>query len=436
MESVLTKVPRNTGMIHNKPFRSFIQHSDNELLIFGTDNFPQFPNRDGSILSRCNRALAVAGNQDLVVLRTELDRDYQDWLHANGLGTDHIVEYGAQSDEMTLSEMIVKNPDPILAVISKFGRAPVYVPWFSGRMEKVAANILGADLFGSSESLTRTYNDKVSFKHLCRQLGISTIEGDVFGVSPEKTENYFQFEKMIRRHLSKTHTVIVRGALGEAGMSLYKTAGDDIPELYRQIADTGEKVLIIEPFEDVIFSPNDQWIIGRAGNISHMGIREQVCEKGMVYIGTLKGKPYPQAVCEAISKASLKIVTHMSRSGYTGVVGIDYIVTANSAYPVENNARFNGSTYVGMIIENIENKLSSSIPYWKFLKLKTTPISFPELVTKLRPILYDNGKLNCVFPYDCKILPVSGNLGVIILATDIEQMHHLEKELKKLGIKR
>jgi putative lipoic acid-binding regulatory protein len=33
-------------------------------------------------------------------------------------------------------------------------------------------------------------------------------------------------------------------------------------------------------------------------------------------------------------------------------------------------------------------------------------------------------------------LPVSGNLGVIILATDIEQMHHLEKELKKLGIKR
>ena len=85
-------------------------------------------------LSRCNRALAVAGNQEQVVLRTALDRDYQDWLHANGLGTDHIVEFGAQSDEMTLSEMIVKNPDPILAVISKFGRAPVYVLWFSGRM--------------------------------------------------------------------------------------------------------------------------------------------------------------------------------------------------------------------------------------------------------------------------------------------------------------
>ncbi len=436
MESVLTKTPMNTGITHNKPFRSFIQHSDNELLIFGTDNFPQFPKRDGSVLSRCNRALAVAVNQDLVVLRTEIDRDYQDWLHANGLGTDHIVEYGARSDEMTLSEMIVKNPDPILEIISELGRAPVYVPWFSGRMEKVAANILGANLFGSSESLTRTYNDKVSFKRICRQLGISTIGGDAFEVSPEKPENFFQFEKKVRRHLSTTHTVIIRGALGEAGMSLYKTSGDDIPELYRQIGDSGEKVFIIEPFQDVISSPNDQWIIGRAGTINHLGIREQVCEKGMVYIGTLKGKPYSPAVCESISKISIKIVNHMARSGYTGVVGIDYIVTKNSTYPVENNARFNGSTYVGMIIENIENQLLSSIPYWKFLKLKTTPISFPGLVKQLRPILYDHGKLNCVFPYDCKTLPVSGNLGVIILATDIEQMHHLESELKKLGIKR
>ncbi|WDP85105.1 MAG: hypothetical protein HUN05_08120 [Desulfobacter sp.] len=319
-------------------------------------------------MSRCNRALAVAGQGDLVVLRTEFDRDYRDWLQANGLGTDRLVEYGVQSDEMTLSEMIVKNPDPILEVISTLGKDPVYVPWFSGQMEKAAADILGAKLFGSPKSLTRTYNDKVCFKRICRQLGISTIEGNSFEVVPERNENYFQFEKIVHRHLSTTHRVIV----GEAGMSLYKTSGNDLPELYRQIADTGEKKFIIEPFLNVISSPNDQWIIDRSGNVHHMGIREQICERGMVYIGTLKGEPYSPAVRDSILQASMKIVTHMARSGYTGVVGIDYIITKNGTYPVENNARFNGSTYVGMII----------------------------------------------------------------LATDIEQLHHLEKELKELGIRK
>ncbi len=105
-------------------------------------------------------------------------------------------------------------------------------------------------------------------------------------------------------------------------------------------------------------------------------------------------------------------------------------------YPVENNARFNGSTYVGMIIDNIENKLLSSIPYWKFLKVKTMPCSFSELSKQLGPLLYDNSKLNCVFPYDCKSLPVSGDFAVIILATDTDQLRHLENELKKMGIKR
>jgi len=436
MESVLTKTEFNTGIRCNKPFRSSIQQSDNELLIFGTDNFSQFPKRDGSILSRCNRALAVACEDDLVILRTGLDREYQNWLRANGLGTDHIVEYGIPSHGITLSEMIVKNPDPILEIIEKTRKAPVYVPWFSGQTEKAAANILGADLFGSPESLTLIYNDKASFKHICWQLGLSTIEGGLFEVRPEKSENYFQFEEMVHRHLSKTHRVIVRGALGEAGMSLYKTLGNDIPELYRQIAETGERILIIEPFLDVISSPNDQWIIDRTGNINHMGIREQVCERGMVYIGTVKGNPYSRTVCDSISKASIKIVNHMARSGYTGVVGIDYIVTENGIYPVENNARFNGSTYVGMIIENIENKILSSIPYWKFLKLKSRPSSFFEFAQKLGPLLYDNGRCDCVFPYDCKTLPISGDLAVIILATDIEQMRYLEKELKEMGIKR
>lgn len=51
----------------------------------------------------------------------------------------------------------------------------------------------------------------------------------------------------------------------------------------------GEKVVLIEPFLNVTSTPNDQWVVDRDGKITHIGMLEQVCEEGMVHIGSLKG---------------------------------------------------------------------------------------------------------------------------------------------------
>ncbi len=37
-------------------------------------------------------------------------------------------------------------------------------------------------------------------------------------------------------------------------------------------------------------------------------------------------------------------------------------------FPVENNVRFNGSSYVSLILDNIE-KLKAPISRWKFMKI-------------------------------------------------------------------
>jgi biotin carboxylase len=303
-------------------------------------------------------------------------------------------------------------------------------------MENETAKVLGADLFGASESSTIKYNDKASFKTICQQLDIPVVKGSSFEIYPDNNENCLQFEKIINKYLSKTKIVIIRGTLGDAGMSLYKTRGNDIAKLYRQIANSGERVVIIEPFLNVSSSPNDQWIIDRNGNINHLGMRQQICERGMVHVGTLKGEKMPQDVLNYISKISMTIVTHMAESGYQGVVGIDYIVTDKGIYPIENNARFNGSSYVNMIIENIEGKLNIPIPYWKFIKIKTSACSFLELTKRMESILYDDNQLNCVFPYNCDALPMSGDFAVVILAGNMAQIINLEKSLKEIGIKR
>jgi biotin carboxylase len=302
-------------------------------------------------------------------------------------------------------------------------------------MENEAAKVLGAELFGAPESETLYYNDKASFKIICQQLNIPVVEGVSFEMQPQNSENYRMMKNVIKRLLQSYSTVIIRGTLGESGMSLYKTKGDDIAEIYHEISDSGEKVIIIEPFLNVSSSPNDQWIISRDGSINHLGMRNQICKKGMIHTGTFNKVQISNDNSKYIKETSLKIVNKMAKTGYRGVVGIDYIVTDKGIFPVENNARFNGSSYVSIIVDNIK-KLTTPIPVWKFMKIKTTPCSFIELKERLKSALYDGVRTNSIFPFNSNALPDTGSFSLILLAENIENISILEHIVKEMEIKR
>lgn len=421
-----------------KTFRDCISNNNNnnsELIIYAADNFPQFPLRDSSVSSKCDRTLSAAKSNDLVVLRGTLDREYHNWLRSLGLGSDLVVQYGEDTKGKTLSELIIQNPEPIKEIIRIVGRKPVYVPWFSGKLEKEAANILGADLFGAPESETLKYNDKALFKNICQQLNIPVVEGVSFEMQAKNSENYSSMKNVVMGFLQNVSTVIIRGALGESGMSLYKTKGDDIAEIYQEISDSGEKVIIIEPFLNVSSSPNDQWIISRNGSINHLGIRNQICKNGLIHIGTTNKVQISDEHSKYITATSLKIASKMAETGYVGVIGIDYIVTDKGIFPIENNARFNGSSYVSLIVDNIE-ELATPVQVWKFVKIKTTPCSFTELKERLKSFLYDGEKLNSIFPYNCEDLLNTGRFCLIYLAESIENLSILEQGVKEYQIER
>ena len=433
---IFMKGEKQNNLTDYQPLRKCISDNDNELVIYGADNFSQFPRRKGSVSPKCDRALAAACPNDLVVFRTTLDHDYYDWLRSCDLGTCHVVEYNAASTGMSLSELIIEDPGPVLKVVKEVGRKPVYTPWFNGAWEAKAADALGAELFGASQALTLKYNDKAEFKAICRQLAIPVIEGETFTLNPADSANYQEMTVIVRRYLATHETVIIRGTLGDSGMSLYKTTGTDLEVLYHEIADSGEKQVLIEPFLDLTATPNDQWAIGRDGTIDHLGMLDQICEKGMVHIGNLKGQQPDQAVYDYIRDASHRIVTDMAKNGYCGVVGIDYIVSGEDIFPVENNARFNGSSYVSMVVHNIEQLTATPIPFWKFIKTRTAPCSFPELIGRLAPHLYDGSRLNSVFPLNCNDLSESGDFAIALLAENLEQIIKLEDSLKGLVVTR
>ena len=418
-----------------KTFRACISDNDNELVIYSADNFAQFPQRNLSVVSKSDRPLAAATSNDLVVLRGTLDYEYHNWLRSLGLGSDLIIEFGEDTTELSLSELILINPDPIVEMIQKTGRKPVYVPWFSGISENEAAKVLGAELFGAPESETLKYNDKASFKNICKQLDIPVIDGVSFKMQPQDSDNFYKMKSISIDILQSYDTVIIRGALGESGLSLYKTRGNDIAEIYQEIADSGEKTVIIEPFLNVSSSPNDQWIISRNGNISHLGIRDQICKEGLIHTGTVNKTNISIDDTKYITDTSFKIASEMAKTGYVGVIGIDYIVSDKGIFPVENNARFNGSSYVSLIVDNIE-KLSAPVHVWKFMKLRISPCSFIELNEKLKSNIYDGIKTNSIFPYNCEALFDTGYFSLILLAENTENISILENSLKEVENRR
>jgi len=424
------------NMTNSKSLRKCISDDDKELVIYGADSFSQFPRRNGSVHSKCDRALAAANPNDLVVLRTSLDHDYYDWLRSCGLGSSHVVEYKTLSTDTSLTELILEDPEPVLKVINKLGRQPVYTPWFSGDLEEKVAKVLGAEHFGTSQPVTIKYNDKGEFKAICQKLEIPVVEGITFTLHPEDKANCHEMIAIIKGYLTTHNTVIIRGTLAESAYSLYKTTGMDLEGLYREIADTGERQVIIEPFLDVTSTPNDQWAIGRDGSIDHLGMVDQICERGMVWVGCMKGPRLAHNVYDYIRTTSHLIATDMAKSGYCGVIGIDYIVCKEGIFPVENNARFNGSSYAGMVINNIEQLSETSIPLWKFVKAETTPCSFPELASRLKLYLHDGRTLNSVLPLNCKELSVTGVFNILVMAENLKHLNDLEQSLAKFGIKR
>ena len=62
-------------MPKDKIFRECISDNDNELVIYVADNFPQFPQRDSSVTSKCERTLPSSALGDLRQRKsTDLER--------------------------------------------------------------------------------------------------------------------------------------------------------------------------------------------------------------------------------------------------------------------------------------------------------------------------------------------------------------------------
>lgn len=417
-----TRIPTSIEPEKRTPLRDIISSNSHEIAVYavGVNSQPQHSRRSDDQLNDHvhaseMRALPLARKDDIVVVSGSVDKQYAHWLRSVELGTSNVVEYPEAHKRTTLAQVIATDPTPVKAAVKATGKNAVYVPFFSGAREQEALQALGCELFGCQESIARQFFNKIDFKDFCSSLGIEVVHGTTFHL--DHSGNQFalkDFEEVMSQLLQNYSKIILRDAEGAMGSSVY-TFEDSrlgrmlrfprhklIKELYQKLLDNNENRLLIEEFKDSIqCSPNDQWAITRDGQLKHIGLSNQLFD-GLHHIGNTNVTGLDPTLETQIVGVSEQIAKGMRDQGYRGVFGIDYIVVGSKFYPIENNARLNGSTFAYGIIDRLEEAIGT-IPAWKFSKMYNEPMEFDRLKALLGDLLYDGTRSCGVFPFDCQL---------------------------------
>ena len=420
-------------------FRSCVCETSKEIGVFVCDVLSQphygtpWRTPDPSAATKSSRALPLARSDDVVVLGAPPSQDYLAWLKELGLGPRHVVVYDDPSTGLSIADRILTSPKPLKDLLAKLGRSGVYVPFYAGEKEMAAAQSLGLPLLGCSEDITLRFFNKEVFKEECRSLEIPTVEGASHEIgSSASAPSCEELESLVTALLANHSSLIVRPTLGGLTPQVYRAESLNVSEVVTSLSAQHPGRVLIEPLLKVIASPNDQWCITRSRRVEHLGMSTQLFD-GLKHTGNLKGQFFSERTTSAIESMSERIAQRMSEVGYRGVLSIDYIISDQGIFPIQNNARLNGSTFAFGIIENLE-RLIGHIQCWKFLRVSGNLSTFGALRQRLSPVLFDGIRKNSLFIFDTDSLPTNGSVGILAAAEDMYHIEYLEGALREFGL--
>lgn len=418
--------------------RDCLLGSEFQYAIFAADSLAlpsrqQFLALDPLLYFKSARALVLARDEDVVLLSGPTDETYLSWLRSVGFGTPHVLSFDCPDPKAPLTSHIAREATRVKEFLGSLPGKPLYVPFYCSRDDIRVAETLGVRYFGCLEETTSRYFDKGRFKTLCKDLGLPTVADG----APRKDSNSLSKEELaevVDALLQTYKALIVRGVDGSGGDSVFRVESGNVAQVLNDLRAHHSPKYLVEPFLRVIASPNDQWCISLDGSLRYIGLSAQLF-KGLSHVGNLYGEFFAPRVATTIRQYSQLIGQQMRAEGYRGLFGIDYIVAEDGIFPIENNARMNGSSFAFSIMDRVQEH-SRDVRCWKFFKASTEIGSFERLRERLSPLLYSPGRSNAIFPFDCDPLRHTGVFACVLLAEDLYHLEFLEAALTELGIRR
>jgi hypothetical protein len=285
-----------------------------------------------SALKRLSRrALVMAGPDDAVIVDEPVEGRYLDFLRSIGAGGATVL-HPAVSGGISLMDDVLRTPG-----ILDFARGwPGAVePYIIGRGEEKLMQATGRTPFSATAEVVEILNDKVFFLRLAEDLGLAIVPNFV-GDSNATADRLRKW---------KDGPVIVRGARSVGGSRVFIASGEEEREkIATRIARAGGGLYIVQGKVETRSSPNLQFYV-TPGEVTLFGETLQLLTDGFRHTGNLFGGDIADTARDEIVSQGVALAKETALLGYTGVLGVDFIVTVDgSVYAVEFNARSNTST--------------------------------------------------------------------------------------------
>lgn len=395
-------------------------------------NVKELASRIPGLNRYAERALVLAGPEDIVFVHDPIDEHYLAFLAELGLGPrrERIVAVNtgkAAHENPCLSEQILHNTEVLARLLRLLkGREAVCLNSYFYSQSEMALNAVLRKMLGHQRCHPGANPDAVELanqKHLVRrravELGIPVAPGEVV-LLPERScrppVDVSALERTVRRYLPHTGKVVIRGTCGSSGSAtlILDRSEESIRSRLEELVErTGNRIYLVEVGFDVAVSPNiGMYIDPKRKSITCTSVTDQRLKAGIRHVGN--SYPSRAVTCRQMIEDVRKLSEWLKDLGVTGHVGYDFCEhrhpkNGDDYFFVEINPRVNGATYPKGIVDRL-NKNPMAVAHGLIEAFATTSIStsarsFEVLAERYGSLFFDPVTRSGIVPYNTGCLP-------------------------------
>ncbi|MBA3965330.1 MAG: hypothetical protein H0X47_06085 [Nitrospirales bacterium] len=320
------------------------------------------------------RALLMARPHDVVCMSSpSIDPSFAHFLSERGIGprSNNIIQLDTAScdEECTISHLLCRCPVLLHDICERVATAkrvvlnPYSVSDDVHILAKELEKVLGKPVMvlGGNPRIAASANRKhVTFRR-AQLLDIPVAPGEVVEWSHSQSENLAMLRSAIRRQVEKTGRVIIRGADGISGSDTFTVEKnmDSREQVLGAISRTPHSsVYLVQVLHEIVASPNILvFVEPDDGGVEVVSVSDQRLNRHLKHVGNIA--PSIASTLADMVRSAESYGRWLQSEGFTGLVGFDFVDYADpesgkSQYLLaEINARANGATYPGFLMEHL-----------------------------------------------------------------------------------